>query len=63
MLLNNLREESSSLHAFVTYESIRWTLNPQPVITKDNVEIQVDGLIWVRHGLEAEDIQKTYFIN
>ena len=34
---------------------------PQPVITKDNVEIRVDGLIWVRPGLEAEDIQKTFY--
>jgi len=36
-------------------------IEPQPVITKDNVEIQVDGLIWVRPGLEAEDIQKTFY--
>lgn len=34
---------------------------PQPVITKDNVEIRVDGLVWVRPGLEAEDIQKTFY--
>jgi regulator of protease activity HflC (stomatin/prohibitin superfamily) len=33
----------------------------RPVITKDNVEIQVDGLIWVRPGLESEDIQKTFY--
>jgi len=34
---------------------------PQPVITKDNVEIHVDGLIWVRPGLDAEDIKKTFY--
>ncbi len=34
---------------------------PQPVITKDNVEIRVDGLVWVRPGLEAQDIQKTFY--
>ncbi len=34
---------------------------PQPVITKDNVEIRVDGLIWVRPGFEAEEIQKTFY--
>ncbi len=36
-------------------------IEPQPVITKDNVEIQVDGLIWVRPGLQAEEIQKTFY--
>lgn len=36
-------------------------IEPQPVITKDNVEIQVDGLIWVRPGLEPEAIQKTFY--
>ncbi len=36
-------------------------IEPQPVITKDNVEIQVDGLIWVRPGLQSEDIQKTFY--
>lgn len=36
-------------------------IEPQPVITKDNVEINVDGLVWVRPGLEAEDIQKTFY--
>jgi regulator of protease activity HflC (stomatin/prohibitin superfamily) len=34
---------------------------PQPVITKDNVEIHVDGLIWVRPGLDAEDIKRTFY--
>ena len=36
-------------------------IEPQPVITKDNVEIKVDGLIWVRPGLDTEDIQKTFY--
>lgn len=36
-------------------------LDPQPVITKDNVEITVDGFIWVRPGLEAQDIKKTFY--
>ena len=36
-------------------------IEPQPLITKDNVEIRVDGLIWVRPGLTADDIQKTFY--
>ena len=36
-------------------------ITPQPVITKDNVEIHVDGLIWVRPGLQAEDIKNTFY--
>jgi regulator of protease activity HflC (stomatin/prohibitin superfamily) len=36
-------------------------INPQAVITKDNVEIMVDGLIWVRPGYETGDIQKTFY--
>ncbi|MHC4118700.1 MAG: SPFH domain-containing protein [Planctomycetota bacterium] len=36
-------------------------IEPQPVITKDNVEINVDGLVWVRPGLEAEHIKKTFY--
>jgi len=36
-------------------------IEPQPVITKDNVEIKVDGLIWVRPGLESKDIQRTFY--
>ena len=35
-------------------------IRPQPVITKDNVEITVDGIIWVRPGLTSEEIQKTF---
>ena len=36
-------------------------IEPQSVITKDNVESQVDGLIWVRPGLNAEDIKRTFY--
>ena len=37
------------------------SIEPQHVITKDNVEIRVDGLIWVRPGLSTEEIQKTFY--
>ncbi len=37
------------------------SIKPQPVITKDNVEIMVDGLVWVRPGLQAEEIKKTFY--
>jgi len=36
-------------------------IEPQPVITKDNVEITVDGIIWVRPGFTTEEIQKTFY--
>ena len=36
-------------------------IEPQPVITKDNVEIKVDCLIWVRPGLESDDIKRTFY--
>jgi regulator of protease activity HflC (stomatin/prohibitin superfamily) len=36
-------------------------IDPQPVITKDNVEVKVDGLIWVRPGLDVEEIKKTFY--
>ncbi len=36
-------------------------IEPQPVITKDNVEIMVDVVIWVRPGLEEEDLKKTFY--
>ncbi|MFN2156742.1 MAG: SPFH domain-containing protein, partial [Anaerolineae bacterium] len=31
---------------------------PQPVITKDNVEIRVDGVMWVRPASDEESIKK-----
>ena len=37
------------------------TIVPQHVITKDNVEIKVDGLIWVRPGTSADEIKKTFY--
>ena len=36
-------------------------IEPQPVITKDNVEIKVDCLIWVRPGLDSGDIKRTFY--
>ena len=36
-------------------------IEPQSVITKDNVEINVDGIIWVRPGFTTEEIQKTFY--
>ncbi len=33
----------------------------QPVITKDNVEIQVDGIIWAKPIAAEESIKKTYY--
>lgn len=36
-------------------------IHPQPVITKDNVEIQVDGIMWVRPTLDEESIKKTFY--
>jgi regulator of protease activity HflC (stomatin/prohibitin superfamily) len=34
-------------------------IHPQPVITKDNVEIQVDGIMWVRPASDEESIKKS----
>ena len=34
---------------------------PQPVITKDNVEIQVDGIMWVRPADDEEAIKRTFY--
>jgi len=34
---------------------------PQSVITKDNVEIHVDGVMWVRPASDEESIKKTFY--
>ena len=34
---------------------------PQAVITKDNVEIMVDGVMWVRPASKEEAIKKTFY--
>ncbi|HUW09895.1 MAG TPA: SPFH domain-containing protein [Anaerolineae bacterium] len=34
---------------------------PQSVITKDNVEIAVDGVMWVRPATDEESIKKTFY--
>ncbi len=36
-------------------------INPQPVITKDNVEIVVDGVMWVRPASNEEAIKRTFY--
>ena len=36
-------------------------IHPQPVITKDNVEIQVDGIMWVRPTVDEEAIKRTFY--
>jgi len=36
-------------------------ITPQAVITKDNVEIHVDGLIWVRPGNDVDEIKRTFY--
>jgi regulator of protease activity HflC (stomatin/prohibitin superfamily) len=36
-------------------------IHPQPVITKDNVEIQVDGIMWVRPTADEEAIKRTFY--
>ncbi len=36
-------------------------IHPQPVITKDNVEIQVDGVMWVRPKADEEAIKRTFY--
>lgn len=36
-------------------------IDPQPVITKDNVEIMVDGIIWVRPRISEADIKRTFY--
>ncbi len=34
---------------------------PQSVITKDNVEIMVDGVMWVRPASDEESIKRTFY--
>lgn len=36
-------------------------IDPQPVITKDNVEILVDGIMWVRPTADEEGIKRTFY--
>jgi regulator of protease activity HflC (stomatin/prohibitin superfamily) len=36
-------------------------IHPQAVITKDNVEIVVDGIMWARPKIEEEAIKKTFY--
>lgn len=36
-------------------------IHPQPVITKDNVEIQVDGIMWARPTIDEESIKRTFY--
>jgi regulator of protease activity HflC (stomatin/prohibitin superfamily) len=36
-------------------------IQPQTVITKDNVEITVDGVMWVRPGSDETSIKKTFY--
>jgi regulator of protease activity HflC (stomatin/prohibitin superfamily) len=36
-------------------------IQPQPVITKDNVEIKVDGIMWVRPTVDEEAIKLTFY--
>jgi regulator of protease activity HflC (stomatin/prohibitin superfamily) len=36
-------------------------IHPQAVITKDNVEILVDGIMWARPKIEEEAIKKTFY--
>ena len=36
-------------------------IHPQAVITKDNVEIMVDGIMWARPTIEEEAIKKTFY--
>lgn len=36
-------------------------ISPQNVITKDNVEINVDGIIWARPLLDENEVKKTFY--
>lgn len=36
-------------------------IHPQAVITKDNVEIMVDGIMWARPTIDEEAIKRTFY--
>jgi regulator of protease activity HflC (stomatin/prohibitin superfamily) len=36
-------------------------IHPQAVITKDNVEIMVDGIMWARPTIEEDAIKRTFY--
>jgi len=36
-------------------------IEPQPVITKDNVEVTVDGVMWVRLASDEKSIKRTFY--
>jgi regulator of protease activity HflC (stomatin/prohibitin superfamily) len=36
-------------------------IDPQSVITKDNVEIMVDGIMWARPSVEEQAIKRTFY--
>lgn len=36
-------------------------ISPQPVITKDNVEIRVDGIMWARPKESVDDIKRSFY--
>lgn len=36
-------------------------IEPQPVVTKDKVEILVDGVMWVRPTADEEGIKRTFY--
>jgi len=36
-------------------------ISPQPVITKDNVEIRVDGIMWARPRTDVENIKRSFY--
>ena len=36
-------------------------IEPQAVITKDNVEVRVDGIMWVRPESDEESIKTTFY--
>jgi len=52
------------LMQFIRVRDIRehtMDIPPQSVITKDNVEINVDGVIWVCPGSDEDSIKKTFY--